>query len=123
MAYSVDLRKRAVAAVHDGMKKKQVCELFNICKQTLYNWLLLEKREGHLNPQTGFQNGHSHSIKDLDEFRKFVDLHPDYTQQEMADHYGIGSSSIGRTLKKIGYSRKKRVKPMLKEVKRNEKLT
>lgn len=123
MAYSVDLRKRVVASVHSGMKKKQVCELFNICKQTLYNWLLLEKKEGHLNPQTGFQKGHSHSIKDLDEFRKFVDLHPDYTQEEMAQHYGVGSSSIGRTLKRIGYSRKKRVKHTPKEMKQSEKPT
>lgn len=121
MPYSLDLRKRAVAAAHGGMKKIEVCSLFNICRQTLYSWLALEKAHGHLQPQTGFQKGHSHGIKDLDKFREFVNLHPDYTQEEMAEYYGVGSSTIGRSMKKIGYSRKKRVKPIPKEVKKNEK--
>ena len=120
MPYSLDLRKRAVAAVHSGMKKTKVCELFNICRQTLYSWLSLEKAQGHLAPQTGFQKGHSHGIKDLDKFREFVDLHPDYTQEEMAEHYAVGSSTIGRAMEKIGYSRKKRAKRTPKEAKRNE---
>lgn len=120
MPYSLDLRKRVVASVHNGMKKAHVCKLFNICKYTLYSWLALEEREGHLNPQTGFQKGHSHGIKDLEAFRDYVDLHPDYTQEEMAKHYGVGSSTIGRAMKKIGYTRKKRVKLTPKEMKKNE---
>lgn len=120
MPYSLDLRERAVAAVHSGMQKTKVCKLFNICRQTLYSWLVLEKEQGHLAPQTGFQQGHSHGIKDLDKFREFVDLHPDYTQEEMAEHYAVGSSTIGRALEKIGYSRKKRAKLTPKEVTKKE---
>ena len=120
MPYSLDLRKRVVDAVHGGMKKTRVCEVYNVCRQTVYDWLLLEKKQGHLNPQTGFQKGHSHGIKDLEAFREYVDLHPDYTQEEMGKHYGVGSSSIGRALKKIGYSRKKRVKLTLKETNKKE---
>jgi transposase len=106
MPYSIDLRKRAVSAVHNGTNKSQVCRLFSICRKTLSDWLELEKRNGNLEPQTGFQKGHSHGIKDLEDFRQFVDLHPDYTQEEMGRHYGVGKSTIGRCLKKIGYSRK-----------------
>jgi transposase-like protein len=86
MPYSLDLRKRIVAAVNNGMTKSKACLTFNICRQTLYNWLALEKSEGHLKPQTGFQKGHSHGIKDLDKFSEFVDLHPDYTQEEKNKH-------------------------------------
>ena len=110
MPYSVDLRKRAVSAVHSGMKKIEVCRLFIIGKGTLYSWLKLEETKGNLEPETGFQKGHSHGIKDLDKFKEFVDLHAGYTQEEMARHYGVGKSTIGRCLKKIAYSRKKRVK-------------
>ncbi len=78
-------------------------------RQTLYSWLSLEKSQGHLKPKTGFQKGHSHAIKNLDEFRNFVRLHADYTQEEMAKNYNIGPSTIGRAMKKIGYFRKKRV--------------
>jgi transposase len=123
MPYSVDLRERAVQAVHEGLKKITVCKIFNIARQTLYSWLSLKKRQGHLMPQTGFQKGHSHAIhaiKDLAGFRKFVARHGDSTQEEMAEIYKVGSSIIGRALKKIGYSRKKRVPLMLKEAKKNE---
>lgn len=115
MPYSLDLRKRAVSAVHAGMKKVTVCEVFSICKQTLSNWLKLSEKSNDLRPITGFQKGHSHGIKDLDAFREFVNNHPDYTQEEMAKHFSVGSSTISRTLIKIGYSRKKRAKPIQKE--------
>lgn len=121
MPYSVDLRERAVAAAHSGMPKTKVCKLFNICRQTLYSWLALKKTQGHLAAQTGYQKGHSHGIKDLDKFREFVDLHPDYTQEEMAEHYSVGSSTIGRAMEKIGYSRKKRAKPTPKGMRKNDK--
>ena len=121
MPYSLDLRNRAVSSVYGGMKKTEVCKVFNICRQTLYSWLGLKKTQGHLNPQIGFQNGHSHGIKDLDTFCKFVELHSDYTQEEIANHFKVGSSTIGRVLKKMGYTRKKRVKHILTEVKKNEK--
>jgi transposase len=62
---------------------------------------------------------HSHGIKDLDQFREFVNNHPDYTQEEMAKHFSVGSSTISRTLIKIGYSRKKRVKPIQRETTKN----
>lgn len=119
MPYSLDLRKRVVSAIHAGMKKVTACEVFSICKQTVYNWLKLSEKDGDLRPITGFQKGHSHGIKDLDQFRDFVNKHPDYTQEEMAKHFSVGSSTISRTLIKIGYSRKKRAKPIQKEMIKN----
>ncbi|MFT4058522.1 MAG: IS630 transposase-related protein [Legionella sp.] len=123
MPYSLDLRRRVVSAVHGGMKKTEVYKLFSICKYTLYSWLELERTTGNLEPHTGFQKGHSHGIKDVEEFKEFVDAHPDYTQKEMGQHYGVGKSTIGRCLKKIGYSRKKRAKLTPNAVKKNEKPT
>jgi len=123
MLYSLDLRKRVVAAAHAGMKKKMICDVYQICKQTLYNWLSLEKSQGHLKPQTDFQKGHSHGIKDLNAFRAYVDAHRDHTQEEMAEYFSVGSSTISRTLQKIGYTRKKRARPMLKGMKKKGKNT
>ena len=119
MFYSLDLRKRVMSAVHSGMQKKRVCEIYNICKQTIYNWLKVEKERGHLEPNNSFQKGHSHGITDLNKFREFIDSHPDYTQEEIAKYFSVGSSTVGRALKKIGYSRKKRVKLMQKGKKKN----
>lgn len=120
MAYSVDLRERVICAVRSGMKKTQACKVFNICWQTLYNWLELEKEQGHLKAKTGYQNGHSHGIKNLDVFKKYVDKHPDQTQEEMAKHFSVGSSTIGRTLQRISYSRKKRITLIQKGTKKKD---
>lgn len=91
------------------MSKKTVCEIFSINKQAIYNWFILQKECGTLDPITDFQNGHSHGIKDLDVFREYVDTHPDYTQEEFAEHFKESSSSIGRTLIKNWLDKKKRV--------------
>ena len=120
MPYSIDLRQRVVSAIHSGMTRVQASEIYKVCRKTIYSWLMLEKETGSLEPITGFQNGHSHKITDHKGFQEFVDKHPDYTQEELADYFGVGSSTVGRTLKKIGYSRKKRVKPMQNEMKKNE---
>jgi transposase len=121
MPYGLDLRKRVMSALQSGMSKKTVIKTFQICKQTIYNWIALEEKQGHLKPITGFQNGHSHGITDEDAFKKFVDEHADYTHEEIAKHFNVGSSTAGRMLKKLGYSRKKRVKHMQKETMKNEK--
>ena len=121
MPYSLDLRERVIDAIHSGMKKVTICKLYSICKQTLYNWLALEEKQGHLKPITGFQKGHSHGIPNLEAFKKYVDDHRDHTQDELAEHFSVGSSTIGRALEKIGYSRKKRAKLIQKGVKTSEK--
>jgi len=63
MPYSLDLRKRAVLAVRAGMKKVMACEIFSICKQTLYNWLKLAEKDSDLRPITGFQKWHAMVLK------------------------------------------------------------
>lgn len=108
MPYSLDLRKRVVAAVNSGMSKVKACDVYDICRQTLYNWLALEQKQGHLTPKSGFQKGHSHGIKDLEKFREYVDSHSDYTQEEIAQYFSVGSSTVSRAFKKIGYTRKKK---------------
>lgn len=123
MHYSVDLRTRVVDAVRSGISKTKASKVYKVCLRTIYNWLELIEKTGSLDPCTGYQKGHSHGITDYAAFRNFVDEHSDYTQEEIAQHFSVGSSTVGRTLKKLNYSRKKRVKLIQKEVKRNVKNT
>ena len=118
MPYSVDLRKKIVSAIKNGMSQTDAANIFNVARRTIYSWLSLQEETGSLEPQTGFQKGHSHGITDLDKFKKFVDEHADYTQEEMAEHFSVGSSTIGRALKKIAYARKKRITHTQSETKK-----
>jgi len=42
-SYSLDLRKRVIKAVKSNMTKDKAAEVYEITKQTIYNWLKLEK--------------------------------------------------------------------------------
>ena len=121
--YSLDLRTRVIAAVRGGMKRKHASQLYKINRRTLYNWFVLEEEQGHVKPKSDYQRGHSHSITDLEAFRQYVEGHAAQTQEEMAMYFGNGSSSVGRALKKIGFSRKKRVAPILNEMKKKDRIT
>ena len=98
------------------MRKTKASRVFSISLQTIYNWLALEENQGHLKPKEGYQKGHSHKITDLIAFKVYVDKHPDHTQEEIASYYSVGSSTVGRAMEKIGYTRKK--KPNLLRKKR-----
>ena len=123
MPYSVDLRERVVGAIRLGMTRAKASAIYNVCQKTIYSWLLLEERTGSLEPKTGFQKGHSPGITDHKAFKQFVDDHGDHTQEEIAQYFSVGSSTVSRTLKKVGYSRKKRVKLTRKEVKQSVRNT
>ncbi|MCS7225464.1 MAG: transposase [Gloeomargarita sp. SKYB31] len=105
--YSTDLRQKAIEAVLEGATLVEVSQMFNIGYRTLQRWLKQWSETGDCAPKTGYQKGHSHKIKDLDEFRKFVDANPSLTQKEIAAIWGVSSMTICRALKKIGYTRKK----------------
>ena len=116
----MDLRVRVMNAVESGTKICKAAKIFNVCRHTITNWKRISIERGSLEPLSNFQNGHSHGITDLSAFKDYVDLNPDLTQEEMGEHFGVGSSTISRTLIKINYTRKKRAKLIKKEMKNLE---
>jgi transposase len=108
-AYSLDLREKAVFLVDQGEKVWKVAELLSISENTLRNWLCLRKETGSLSPKQGYQRGHSHKIVELDVFRKFVESNSGDTLETLARKLGnVSDTTVGRMMKKIGYTRKKR---------------
>ena len=49
-AYSKDLRIRALAAVYQGVPRREVVEVFGISLATLKRWLGIEREGGDLSP-------------------------------------------------------------------------
>ncbi|MDW8328164.1 MAG: helix-turn-helix domain-containing protein [Anaerolineales bacterium] len=103
MSYSTDLPQKAIEAVVGGATLVEVSQMLNFGYRTLQRWLKQWSETGDWAPKTGYQKGHSHKIKDFDEFRKFVEANPSLTQKEMAAIWGVSSMTICRALKKIGY--------------------
>jgi transposase len=125
MVLSVDLRKRVVAAVDGGMTITEAAKVFKVCKRVIYNWLLLRKITDSLEPKSGYQHGHSHKITDLDQFKTFAEKHRYCTSSQMKIEWkkltGVDVSKpvILRTLKKIGFTFKKKHFVIPKQIKKN----
>jgi transposase len=113
MAFSIDLRKRVIAAVDDGMRITDAAKLFTVKRRAIYRWLNLRKETGGIEAKSGYQKGHSHKITDWEKFKEFARINRHLTSSKMAlewekvTNVKISDSVIQRALKKIGYTSKK----------------
>lgn len=114
MAYSQDLRERAVAARRGGMKRAVVCAAFGIHRTTLGAW---EKRldiTGTLAAASSPGRTPKVRVEQQEALAAQVQTHPDATLEEHARRWqqeqgqSIGRSSIDRAIRRLGYSVKKR---------------
>ena len=122
--YSQDLRQKVIDAINlNGMKRYEAAELFGVSRNTIHLWLQRQAETGTLAPKKRKHQGHSHKITNWDEFRAFARTHHDKTQAEMAElwPHPISGRTIGRALKKIGFTRKKKVMAIANEMNKNER--
>ncbi len=102
MPYKIGLCNRVVSMIEKGMSQTKASEVYKVGRKTIYSWLRLKQTTSHLEPKRNLQKGLG--IMERDAFKKFVDAHPDFTQEEIAKYFSVGSSTVGCTLNKIGYS-------------------
>lgn len=107
--YSDDLRQKAVDAVDNGISKTQVSRTFNISRNTLDLWLKRRQATGSVAAIRTYQRGPAPKINDLEAFYTFAKAHGHLTQQQMAQQWSspISNRTIGKALKRIGFTRKK----------------
>ena len=80
-----------------------------LCRPTIYRWKKQLVTTGSTIPQKRNPPPQKSSIEDWEKFEEFVKINGDKTQQEMADLWGnVSRYAIGRGLKKLGYTRKKK---------------
>ena len=126
MILSIDLRKRVIGAVDGGMHIDEATQVFKVCRRVIYNWLELRKTTNSLAPKSGFQKGHSHKITDWDKFKSFVETNRLCTSPQMIIKWkeltdvNVSESVMLRALKKIGYTSKKKLLVIPKQIKKNE---
>lgn len=115
--YSQDLRQKAIEAIESGSSFLSVSRSFNVNRNTLSDWYRRYEQTGDYSPKQGYQQGHSHRITDWEEFRAFVREHGEKTQAEMAEAWPgeMSEDAVRRGLRKIGFTRKKRLTPTEKE--------
>jgi transposase len=125
MSYSMDLRKRVIQALEEGMTQYEVSERYKVSVSAVQDWVKLNREYGSPEKQTRSNESYDlvRGIPDrrLGEFKEYVLANPELTNQEIGDHFGVSDSSIERYLKKVKITRKKRLMAIKSVVKKKEK--
>lgn len=125
MALSIDLRKRVIAAIDGGIPITKAAQIFKVSRSIIYDWKKLLRTTKSLAPKSGYQKGHSHKITDWDQFKKFAEKHKHCASPQMRVEWKkltnveVSESVILRALKKIGYTSKKKLLAISKQIKKN----
>ncbi len=121
--YSDDLRQKVLDAIDNGYRKSHVSRLFNISRNTIDLWLKRRAETGSVSAIRDYRRGPQGKIADLEEFRAFATEHGHLTQKGMAAQWGepISDHAISKALRRIGFTRKKRVMAIKSAMPRNGK--
>ena len=122
--YSYDLRQKVIQAIKlDGVKISEASIMFNISRSTISLWLKRQAETADFKALPNKPPGNGHKITDWVKFQEFAHAHGDKTQVEMAQLWEgeISDRTISRALKKIGFTRKKRLTAIAKEMRRSGK--
>ena len=118
--YSYDLRQKVIQAIHlDGLKISEASVLFGISRDTIRLWLKRQRETGDFQALPNKPPGNGHKITDWEKFTKFIEANGDKTQLEMAQVWPekISDRTRSRALKKIGFTRKKKLTVIKSEMK------
>lgn len=125
--YSYDLRQKVIQAIElDGMSKSEASQVFQISRNTINLWLQRKATTGDYQALPNQPLGNGDKITDWEKFGKFVEVNGDKTQVEMAKLWSveikeISARTISRALRKIGFTRKKKLMVIKNEMKLNDK--
>ena len=127
--YSQDLREKALGMIDEEHSVTEVARLLGLSRSVLNAWRKRARETGSCAAKSGYQKGHSHKIQDWEAFKSFVEEHGGKTHAEMAQLWSeqstesVSARTIGRALKRIGVTRKKRRTSSGKEVSSNDSYT
>lgn len=117
IAYNQNTRIRALDLIGNGVPISKVSRALKISRQTIYRWKKQLEQTGSTVPLKSCPPSQPSGIKDWDKFKEFVDANSDKTQKELAKLWGnVSHHTISRGFKKIGYTRKKKLMVIRKDV-------
>jgi len=127
MPYPIELRERVLESIDQGMSKWEAHQIFKVSRSTIDDWLKLREETGSVAANTNYQRGPKRAIEDNDENREFFEKHHQKTLEEMrtawfeANGEWLSDVTMSKTLKRFGYTRKKRPISTKSEMKKNVK--
>ena len=121
-SYSVDLRQRVVDARISGMSVTEVSAMFQVSQDSVYRWVKQHKNAGSVLPKQrgGYKKP---KITDMDKFEAFAKAHAYSTLTRMKERWEdeVSEMCLSRTLKRLGWTRKKNKRTTVNATKQNAK--
>lgn len=114
-AYSEDLREKVISHIMSGCSKREAAKVFNIGEATVYNWLKLHKK-GSLKPKK--RTDYPRKV-DEQKLREYVEQNPDHTLTQIGNALNLKFQTVGKWLKRLKITRKKRQHFIKNGMKRN----
>ena len=108
MAYSSDFRQKVISYYERTGSVSETATVFEISRNTIYEWLKLKKQTGKLDHQV---TGPKPRKIDREKLVTYIEKHPDAYLTEVAVEFDCHPTAIHYALKAIGYTRKKRIVP------------
>lgn len=106
--YSQDLRHRVITKLKEGISAQELADSFMIGIATVRRWWKRYKVEGTYEARSGYQNGHSHKISNVDTIKDLLAQNPSMTCLEISMTLGnVSKSTVYNYLKKMKFTRKK----------------
>lgn len=110
--YSMDLRKRVVAACDRGKWSRQdIADRFGVSTSWIRRLLQRRREKGSIEPlqRGGYKKPVFHGQR-MEKLQKLVQQQPDATLEELRDRSGVDCSimAVHRAFQRLDYRRKKR---------------
>ncbi len=107
MSYPVKYRQRTIEYRQEGHTLEETSKVFKVTVPTIREWEKRLKEKGNLAPNTP-----ERSFKKIDpeKLKAYLAEHPDAYQREMAKEFGCVESAIRKALKRLGITRKKKLR-------------
>jgi len=121
-SYSNDLRERVVKARLSGISVEDVSEMFQVSRDCVYRWVKRHQEMGNAHPKRrgGYKKP---KITDMVKFEAFAKAHAHSTLTRMKEKWedDVSEMSMSRTLKRLGWTRKKNTTTTANVTKRSAK--
>ena len=114
-AYSQDLRLRVLQALDEGMSKMQAHRTFRVSRSTIDDWLALREHTGQVQPKARPGRTGRGAFPGHEVFEAFARHHRESTLWQMQvaweQEFGqrLSTMTFSSWLRRIGWTRKKRV--------------
>jgi len=112
--YSIDLREKVLLFLEKNPDKKAASELFQIGIATIYRWVAIKKEKGQVHP---LRRNYAYKKIDDQKLIDYVNAHPDRFLSEIAQEFNLTLQAIFYALKRLKFSRKKRLRFIRNEMK------